>query len=392
MNPTIKGATMTATVTNLKAKGLRATRRPSAVSAAAGLVLAGLYCTPLAVQAMSVSDAEAQRIAAQILADYKAERELNVPRWATLAHDEGNAPPANCPTSKTSSGKPVSFKDCNLEYFKLRSERWEEVLQSWAVLSPEQKAKLAPQLNGMFESLPDVQASSLTGQALKKGYAAAGADDKKIKGLGQLGIGINIDLPKLPRLQLPNVDELLGALGLNVEDDTLKTITSMLEGSFLKGKPDVLLKSFGFNTLEDLDRLKRDVEARALSFKGVNGKGFDQTALLGSLQLNKQEADNSKRKLADVTSISQGSRSRAEAVKDITQRIQKLGASGADASLVTAQMAQYEFYLAALDAMGREEQIKAVAQRQGERAEERMKLHAGEARLIEKNIARSTGK
>jgi hypothetical protein len=321
----------------------------------------------------AVSDAGAQAVAQQILNDYKKEREKNVPRWATLAHDEGQGQTVDCPVPKPANGqaqtrRAVSFKDCNLAYFELREERWKDVLQSWAVLTPEQKDKLAPQVNGMFESLKDFKATSIGSQAVQKGYSGGGPG----AGGGNGGLA-----------------GLLGALGLSVDDDTLKTVTAMLNGSFLKGNPEALLRGLSFHNTDDLGRISANIDAIAVNNKRGTTALAEAAPLKNELRLIKQRADTDKAALAETTHIASNSRTRAEAIKDLTQKIQKLGKSGEDASLVSAQMAQYEFYLAALDALGREEQIKAVTQRQGEQAEAHLKTLSFQAKRTEKDIDRA---
>ena len=56
----------------------------------ASLLIAGAAAllTPNARADEAVSDASAQAVAQKILDDYKAERKLNLPRWADLARDE----------------------------------------------------------------------------------------------------------------------------------------------------------------------------------------------------------------------------------------------------------------------------------------------------------------
>jgi hypothetical protein len=322
----------------------------------------------------AVSDADAQAVARQILEDYKKEREKNIPRWATLAHDEGQGKEADCPVPKPANGqaqtrRAVSFKDCNLAYFELREERWQEVLQSWSVLTPAQKDKLSPQINGMFASLQDFKGSSTGSQATQKGYSGGGGGGSGGAGGGLAG--------------------LLASLGLSFEDDTLKTVKGMLNGSFLKDKPQALLASLSFHNTDDLGRNDAEIDAMVARNKGSAGSPVDPMPVKNEMRLIKQNADNQKAALAETTHIAKNSKSRADAVKDITTKIQALGKSGEDASLVSAQMAQYEFYLAALDALGREEQIKAVTQKQGEQAEANLKSLSFEAARTEKYVERA---
>jgi hypothetical protein len=335
--------------------------RHSVLAGAAAATALNLLLALPALAAEPVTDLKAQSVARQILEDYKQERKENVPRWGTLAYDEGGGPKADCPVSKNGNSNPVSFKDCNLEYFKLREERWEDVLQSWAVLTPDQKKTLSPQINAIFDGMKEVKATSMGSQAVKKGYEGNG---------GLAG--------------------LLGALGINADDDTAKTVTAMLEGSFLADKSEAMMRLLKFNGSADLPQIKSEIEGFTALFKGSDGKGFDTTRLLDSMQLNKQEADTEKGRLAATTYMATNSRSRADAVKDITAKIQALGSSKADASLVSAQLAHYEFQLAALDALGREELIKSGMQQQGERAEERLKATAFQAARTEQNLKRTS--
>jgi hypothetical protein len=310
-----------------------------------------------------VSDAAAQAIAKEILVDYVKERGKNVPRWSTLAYDDGSGSPVDCPTTKTSGIKPVTFKDCNLAYFELQQERWDDVLQSWAVLTPEQKTKLAPQIATLFADMEEITATSMGSQAVKKGYQGAG---------GLMGM--------------------LAALGITVDQSTEATVKAMLDGSFLKDAPEALTSLVKFNSSGDLPDIQATIDAASGLFKGSDGKGFDTSRLTNAIQLNRQETIVEKGKLEATTSVAANSKTRAEAVKEITKKIQELGKSPADASLVSAQLAQYEFYLSALDALGREEQIKAGLQKQGEAAEERLKAVSMQASRTERNLKRALGK
>ena len=341
---------------------VRTAAHRAALSATAVAVLAAMVAPARAVE--PVTDATAQAVAKEILKDYMKEREKNVPRWSTLAYDDGSGTPVDCPVPKTSGDKPVTFKDCNLAYFELKEERWQDVLQSWAVLTPAQKAKLAPQIAGLFEGMNDIKATSMGSQAVKKGYEGGAG--------GLMGM--------------------LASLGISVDQDTAKTVTAMLDGSMLQGKPEAFTSLLSFNSSSDLPDIKAKIDAMSGLFKGSDGKGFDTSRLTSDIQINRQNAIVEKGKLEATTFMASSSRSRADAVKEITEKIQALGKSPADASLVSAQLAQYEFYLAALDSLGREEQIKTGLQKQGEAAEERLKAVSMQASRTERNLQRAVGK
>ena len=123
-------------------------------------------------------------------------------------------------------------------------------------------------------------------------------------------------------------------------------------------------------------------------FKNVSPQVATDTA--NRLKTIKYGVDSQKNSLAEVGNVARNSKGRADAIKDITAKIQALGTSGADQSLVSAQLAQYEFYLAALDALGREELIKVAAQRQGARAQTQLMDSAFEAKLWTSAVERAS--
>lgn len=330
--------------------------RPLSPRAAAAL----LVCAALpALADDKVTDQKAQAMAQQVLDDYRLERDRNKPRWSTLAFDDGSGSRVDCPTTETSRIQPVSFKDCNLAAFELAQERWQDVLQSWAVLSASQKSALAPQLAALFAGLDEFKATSMGSQAVRKGY----------EGGGLLG--------------------LMAALGITPDQSTEHTVQAMLEGSFLAATPEAYTGIVRFNSSDDVKDQAALAEAHNAQFKGSDGQGFDAARLLNDAQLNRQATLVEKGRLEATTFVASNSRARADAVRQITGKIQALGRSPEDASLVSAQLAQYEFFLAALDALGREEQIKAGLQRQGEAAEERLKAVAMQASRAERNLQRA---
>jgi len=75
------------------------------------------------------------------------------------------------------------------------------------------------------------------------------------------------------------------------------------------------------------------------------------------------------RGFGDSSSSSSSSAERAEAARILNEKIQALRSSGADPAMVELKAAQYEFYLAALEAVGKEELIRSAVLRQGERAQ-----------------------
>jgi hypothetical protein len=298
-----------------------------------------------------VTDAAAIALAQQILDDYKQERRLNVPRWADLAHDDDSGKSANCPVAKFNTKSPVSFKDCNLEYFKLREERWADVMQSWAVLDGGQKADLSRKMAPMFESLSQSTGISVSGQAVAKGYGSS---------TGGGGAGAN------PTAWL---GALLGALGIDAGTESLITAITSTSG-FASSTPDLfknLLAAHSRQDIQEFGQTITDTAARFREFKPETAAG-----VISNLKTAKFSVDTQKNSLAETSNVALNSKTRADAVKDITAKIQALGSSTADQSLVSAQLAQYEFYLAALDALGREELIKAAAQRRGDRAQKQL--------------------
>jgi hypothetical protein len=332
--------------------------------------------------------AKAAAEAKKILDDWNAERELNLPRWATLAHNEGAGPPAGCPTARHSvTGMPVTFKDCNLEYFESRKERWAEVLQSWAVLSPAQKNSVAAQMGPIFESLKNDPAISLAARTVNRAYGGgSGLTDASTSPGGSGGLtptsrralglpvtatgGVAAVVGALTGLSgISDLLGLLGALGLNLDDGTDALNASLLSGSFASGR-DIYAGMLAAHTPAEVNALAATARASNARFANIKAETAQRTE--DQLQRYRHATHTSKNTLAETAHMAGNSKNRAAVVKAITERIQALGASSADQSLVSAQLAQYEFYLTALDALGREELIKNVAQRQGEKAQEEM--------------------
>ena len=339
--------------------------RCTTLHAALSLMLAGAAAAlaPSARAEDAVSDASAQAVARKILDDYKAERKLNLPRWADLARDENTGKQADCPVLKGGGKPPVSFKDCNLAYFALREERWEEVMQSWAVLDSKQKTDLAKKLAPMFESLSKSTATSLSGQTVAKGYGASA--------VGSSG-GAGAD----PMALLAGLMESLG-----IDGGTEKMIESILKpNGFAKDSKDLFKNMLAAHTKTDIDDLSSTISSTAAKFKEF--KPETAKGVSDALKLAKFSVDTQKNNLAETGNVSRNSKTRADAVKDITTKIQALGHSTADQSLVSAQLAQYEFYLSALDALGKEELIKAAAQRRGERAQSQLHSAGFEAQQL----------
>ena len=86
----------------------------------------------------------------------------------------------------------------------------------------------------------------------------------------------------------------------------------------------------------------------------------------------------------ETPSTSAGATERADAVRILTEKLKAVRSSGADPATVELKVAQYEFYLAALEAIGREELIKVSLLRQGDRAQ-------GELQQIGKEAKRLSG-
>jgi hypothetical protein len=229
------------------------------------------------------------------------------------------------------------------------------VMQSWAVLDSKQKSALAKQMAPMFDSLSKSTGSSIAGQTVAKGYGSAPAGSMTLGGAGSD-----------PMAWLTS---LLGALGV---DGGTEKLTDAIKNasSFAKDAPDLFKGLLSAHTKEDIDAFKQTITDTASKFKEF--KPATATGLSDMMNVAKFSVDTQKNNLAETANVAKNSKSRAEAVKDITAKIQALGSSTADQSLVSAQMAQYEFYLAALDALGREELIKAAAQRRGDRAQNQL--------------------
>jgi hypothetical protein len=358
--------------------------RCTAPRAALTLLLAGAVgALSLNAQAdEAVSDASAQAVARKILEDYKAERKLNVPRWADLAHDENSGKQADCPAPKAGGKPPVTFKDCNLAYFELRKERWEDVMQSWAVLDKKQKTDLAKQLAPMFESLSTSKSTSLSGQTVAKAYGASSVGSAVGSAVGSSVGGAGAD----PMSMLAGLMEALG-----IDGGSDKLIESILKpNGFAKDSKDLFKNLLAAHTTSDIDDLSQTVNSTAAKFKEF--KPETAKNVNDMLKLAKFSVDNQKNNLAETGNVSRNSKTRADAVKDITTKIQALGNSTADQSLVSAQLAQYEFYLSALDALGKEELIKAAAQRRGERAQSQLQNAGFEAKRLNDAVARAGNK
>jgi hypothetical protein len=339
----------------------RAMLRTTLLAAATALSVLAFAPAP-AEAAEAVSDAAAQQIARRILEDYKAERKLNVPRWADLAHDEGTGKQVDCPVSAFGGpSQPVSYKDCNLAYFQLKDDRFTEILQSWAVLDAKQKADVAAQFAPLFATLSQNPAVSVSGQTVAQAYGGGA----------------------------PGLNQLLSLLGIQTEagsDDLIKTV---LDPTFAKGTK-ILDNLLAAHTQVDVDGLIQMATAAQSDFKNL---GPDHIKGLGDrLKETKYIVDSQKNQLAESAHVAGKSKTRADAVRDLTTKIAALGSSGADQSLVSAKLAQYEFYLAALDALAREEQIKSAAHRQGERAQTRLIEASYEARRMSGAVERATAK
>lgn len=348
-------------------RGLSA--RQSFIALLLPLALYGL-ATSQAQAADEVNDSQAQAVAQQILEDYRVERRLNVPRWATWAFDEGNGPTANCVRARNSTSRPVTYKDCAAEHAAVSEERWVEVLQSWAVLDASQKAQVTRLMQPLFSSLQNNPEISLSGRTVARAYVSGGGGG----GLGGLSLG-GI-----------NLGAVLGALGIQLDDGSTRLIETLLQGTFAQGG-DILNDQIAAHTQGDVSTLTGDARSSNARFTKLPQDLVQKAG--DHLVRSKFQVDSDKKQLAETAHVAGNSKNRAAAVKDITEKIQALGASGADQSTVQAKLAQYEFYLAALDALGREEQIKSAAQRQGERAQERLVSAAAEARSLEGAIRRA---
>jgi hypothetical protein len=335
--------------------------------------------------AVAAELAKAAGEARKILADWDAERELNLPRWATLAHNEGAGPPAGCPTARRSvTGVPVTFKDCNLEYFESRKERWVEVLQSWAVLSPAQKNSVAAQMGPIFESLKNEPGISLAARTVAHGYGGGGVTNASNTAGGSGGLtptsrralglpatssgGASAVVGALTGISgVSDFLGFLGALGLNLDDGSDALNASLLNGSFASGQ-GIYDKVLAAHTPAEISALADTARASNARFTKLKPESAED--IEAQLQRLRYNTHTQKKTMAETANMAGNSKNRAAVVKAITEKVQALGASSADQSLVSAQLAQYDFYLAALDALGREDLIKNVAYRQGVKAQE----------------------